>query len=121
MTVNCRADDKSDECVVVYRAYDNSTLNVTYGNTVSMTVTLETGNYTFAIFRRTSDDDIDKNPFTNRMIVVGEIVPPSPPSSGTGKFEIHVTMGINTTRMQSIVDLLCSACCMLQKCSGRFP
>ena len=86
VTVDCNADDESDSCVVVYRAYDNSTLNVIYGNTVSMTVTLETGNYTFAIFRNTSDNDIDKNPFISRTIVVGETEPSSPPSSGTGKF-----------------------------------
>ena len=88
MTVDCRADY---ECVVVYRAYGNSTLNLLYGNTVSKTVTLETGNYTFAIFRRTSESDIDERPFISRMIVIEDTEPsssspPSPPS-GTGKFE----------------------------------
>ena len=62
VTVDCYADNKSDSCVVVYRAYSNSTLNVAYGNTVSMSVTLKTGNYSFAIFRRTSDSDIDNRP-----------------------------------------------------------
>ena len=90
VTVDCNADNESDSCVVVYRAYGNSTLNVTYGNTVSMTVTLETGNYTFAIFRRTSDNDIDERPFICRMVVVRETEPSSssspPTPSGTGKF-----------------------------------
>ena len=105
--MDCYADDKSDSCVVVYRAYGNSTLNVIYGNTVSITLTLETGNYSFAIFRRTGDSDIDERPFISRMIVVGETEPSPPPlSCGTGKFEIHVAMDIYTRRMQCIVDLV---------------
>ena len=107
MTVDCYADDKSDSCVVVYRAYSNSTLNVAYENTVSITLTLETGNYSFAMFRRRSDSDIDERPFISRMIVVGETEPSPPPSScDAGKFEIHVPMGIYTRRMQCIVDLV---------------
>ena len=86
VTVNCHSDNESDSCVVVYRAYGNSTLNVTYGNTVSVTVTLETGNYTFAIFRNTSDSDIDERPFISRMMVVRESETSSSSSSGTGKF-----------------------------------
>ena len=75
MTVKCNPDDESDSCVVVYRAYDNSTLNVVE-KVDSLTVTLETGNYTFAIFRRTSDSDIDERPFISRMIVVDGTSPP---------------------------------------------
>ena len=92
VTVDCHADYESDSCVVVYRAYDNSILNVTYGNTVSLRVTLETGNYTFAIFRRTSDNDIDERPFISRMMFVRETETSSsspPTSSGTGKFQTH--------------------------------
>ena len=88
VTVDCHPDDKTVSCVVVYRAYGNSTLNVVE-KVNSLTVTLETGNYTFAIFRRTSDSDIDERPFISRMIVVEETEPSSsspPTSSGTGKF-----------------------------------
>ena len=68
---------------MVYRANGNSTLNVIYyGNTVSMTVTLETGNYTFSIFRNKNDSDIDERPFISRMIVVEETEPSSPPKPG---------------------------------------
>ena len=86
VTVNCHPDDETASCVVVYRAYGNSTLNVVE-KFDSLTVTLETGNYTFAIFRRTNDNDIDDKPFISQMVVVGETVSlSSPPSSGTGKF-----------------------------------
>ena len=68
---------------MVYRAYDNSTLNVLSGNNVSMTVTLATGNYTFSIFRKKNDSDIDKRSFISRMIVVEETEPSSsPPKPG---------------------------------------
>ena len=91
VTVKCNADDETDSCVVVYRAYDNSTLNVVE-KVVLLTVTLETRNYTFAIFRRTSDSDIDERPFISRMIVVVDTEPssppPPPPPSGTGKFDL---------------------------------
>ena len=75
VTVKCHPDDETVSCVVVYRAYDNSTLNVVE-KVNSLTVTLETGNYTFAIFRRTSDSDIDERPFISRMIVVDGTSPP---------------------------------------------
>ena len=75
VTVDCHPDGKTTSCVVVYRAYGNSTLNVV-DKVNSLTVALETGNYTFAIFRRTSDSDIDERPFISRMIVVDGIPPP---------------------------------------------
>ena len=75
VTVKCHPDDETASCVVVYRAYGNSTLNVV-DKVDSLTVALETGNYTFAIFRRTSDSDIDERPFISRMIVVDGTSPP---------------------------------------------
>ena len=75
VTVDCHPDDKTTSCVVVYRAYGNSTLNVVE-KVDSLTVRLENGNYTFAIFRRTSDSDIDKRPFISRMMVIDGTSPP---------------------------------------------
>ena len=83
MTVKCNADDDNDSCVVVYRAYGNSILNVLSGNNISMTVTLETGNYTFSIFRKKNDSDIDKRSFISRMIVVEDTEPSLSPKPGS--------------------------------------
>ena len=93
--VECHEDDndeKNTSYVLVYRAYGNQTLSVTtYNKTISFNITtLETGNYTFAIFRR-NDSDIDKEPLITQLIVVGQTGtdPPlssSSPTLSSGKY-----------------------------------
>ena len=91
--VKCWADDDDGEnenisCVVVYSAYGNSTLNVISNKTVSVNITLETGSYTFAIFRRINNSDIDEIPFITQFIAVEEpgtepsLSPPKTPATG---------------------------------------
>ena len=84
--VECHEDDsdeKNTSYVLVYRAYGNSTLSVTtYNKTISVNTTLESGNYTFAIFRR-NDSDIDEKPLITQLIVVDQTGTDPPLSSSS--------------------------------------
>ena len=70
MKIECVPEEESASCLVVYRAYGNSTLNVISNKTISVMVTLMNGNYTFAIFRKRNMNSIDREPFISRMVTV---------------------------------------------------
>lgn len=70
-------------CVVVYREYTNTTLNVKVFTDEENSITLEEtkpdSNYTFAVFGRRGEDEIDKVALTSTRMVVQETSKPSPP------------------------------------------
>ena len=83
VVITCAPEEKSASCLVVYRAYGNSRLNVISNKTISVMVNLTNGNYTFAIFRKMNEDSIYRDPFISRMVTVGSV---SPPKTGNGKY-----------------------------------
>ena len=74
LTVTCIPDDEaSASCVLVFRAHGNSSLNCS--ETFPITIVLDPQfNYTFAIFRKANDHDIDERPFIMKF-VPGEVQP----------------------------------------------
>ena len=86
MVITCASEEKSVSCLVVYRAYGNSTLNVISNKTISVMVNLTNGNYTFAIFRKKNDTSVDRNPFISRMVMVGGLSTTSPPTTDDGEY-----------------------------------
>ena len=89
MRVSCTPDEASVSCVLVFRAHGNSTLNCK--ETFPITIILDPQfNYTFAVFRRTNNHDIDERPFIS-LFVPGEedetssSSQPSPQPPVTGK------------------------------------
>ena len=75
---------KGQACLVVYRAYGNSTLN-TYNKEFPVTITFDQSvprNYTFAVFRKRNDKSIDRDPFISRMVTVGSVSTTSPGKDG---------------------------------------
>ena len=82
LKVNCTPDEQSASCVLVYRAYGNSTLN--HKEKFPVTINLDPNvNYTLALFRRLKNNT-DERPFVS-MFVQGKEDPSQPPSSSTGK------------------------------------
>ena len=108
--VKCWADDDDDgdgenkniSCVVVYSAYGNPTLNVISNKTVSVNITLETGNYTFAIFRRINNSDIDEIPFLTQFIALEDpgtepsLSPPITSATGNDNYQFLSKMPVYT-------------------------
>ena len=82
VTIKCTPEEGTS-CLVVYRAYGNSTLNI-YNEEFPGTITVDQSgvNYTFAIFRNTSID-IDERPFFSEMIMVESVSPPPSTSQPT--------------------------------------
>ena len=72
MTIDCFAECSS--YLVVYRAYGDPTLNLIHNTTFPVTISLEIGTYTFAVFGITESsagvNDIDETPLLRRMVRV---------------------------------------------------
>ena len=67
VTVNCTPDETSSSCVLVFRAHGNLTLNC--NETFPTTITLNSNfNYTFAIFRKPNNHNIDERPFISKFV-----------------------------------------------------
>ena len=87
VTIECHPEEGTS-CLVVYRAYGNSTLNI-YNQEFPAKITFdhsEPRNYTFAIFRKMNDKSVDRDPFISRMVMVGS-VSTTPPKTGDGKYD----------------------------------
>ena len=72
MTIDCFAECSS--YLVVYRAYDDPTLNLIHNKTFPVTISLEIGTYTFTVFGITENsagvNDIDDTHLIRRMVRV---------------------------------------------------
>ena len=72
MTIDCFAECSS--YLVVYRAYGDPTLNLIHNTTFPVTISLEIGTYSFAVFEITESstgvNDIDDTPLLRRMVTV---------------------------------------------------
>ena len=72
VTIDCFAECSS--YLVVYRAYGDPTLNLIHTTTFPVTISLEIGTYTFAVFEITQSsaevNDIDDTPLLRRRVTV---------------------------------------------------
>ena len=72
MAIDCFAECSS--YLVVYRAYSDPTLNLIHNTTFPVTVSLEIGTYTFAVFGITESsagvNNIDNTPLLRRRVTV---------------------------------------------------
>ena len=89
MTVNCKVANGYPEasCVLVYREYDNTTLTVreySQFSQLSMTLSVDKPeNYTFAIFGKNGDSEIEEHPaYIVKLSTVDQPLPSQPPSPG---------------------------------------
>ena len=107
VTITCTPEEGSS-CVVVYRAYGNSTLN-TYNKEFPVTITVDQSiprNYTFAIFRKMNDKSVYRNPFISQVVMVGSV---SPPKTGNGKYAFGSSIYIPcTTSISFLHQNMCS-------------
>ena len=80
VTIDCFAECSS--YLVVYRAYGDPTLNPIHNTTFPVTISLEIGTYTFAVFEITESSrgsDVDDTPLLRRRV---RIIPESSIPSG---------------------------------------
>ena len=89
MTVDCKVAAGYPEalCVLVYREYGNTTLTVreySQFSQFSMTLSVDKPeNYTFAIFGKNGDSEIEEHPaYIVKLSTVDQPLPSQPPSPG---------------------------------------
>ena len=90
VTIDCFAECSS--YLVVYRAYGDPTLNLIHNTTFPVTISLEIGTYTFAVFEITESsagvNDIDIIPLLRKIVT---IIPESSIPSGEVKTSAVMT------------------------------
>ena len=110
--------------ILLYRVYGDLTLNVLNVSTFPVTMSLEIGSYTFAVFRMTviaGIDDIEEKPFLRKTIqiipsvaVSSEHLTPSPTPTPT--LRVPPETGIFNRGDESSCGIECSTYCFLPLC-----
>ena len=78
MIIDCEREVSNTSYILLYRVYGDLTLNVLNVSTVPVTMSLEIGSYTFAVFRMTviaGIDDIEEKPFLRKKIQIVDDIP----------------------------------------------
>ena len=77
VTIECKPEGDGISCVLIYRMYGNQTLH-NYDNTFPVTITLDSGNYTFSLFRSKNNNGIDDTPFLTKFVEIDAVSSPTP-------------------------------------------
>ena len=70
VTIDCERIVSNTSYILLYRVYGDLTLNVLNVSTFPVTMSLEIGSYTFAVFRMTVIAGIEEKPFLRKKIQV---------------------------------------------------
>ena len=89
-------DDYPDSsCVVVYREHNSTVLTVIdYPHTTIFPVSVTVGKYptSLSVFGKDRENNMDKKPFTAKLIKATSVMPTTPMSSGKYPIKTHYQM-----------------------------
>ena len=78
VTIDCEREVANTSYILLYRVYGDLTLNLLKVSTFPVTMSLEIGSYTFAVFRMkviAGIDDIEEKPFLRKKIEIVDDIP----------------------------------------------
>ncbi|CAI8025809.1 hypothetical protein GBAR_LOCUS14882, partial [Geodia barretti] len=104
VTIDCFPDGDNTSCVSIYRAYDNPT--VKHIDTFPADVTLQPGEYTFALFKSIGNTSIDERPFITRVFTVENDEPTSSLPDGSPSVVVALVLVVLFIMVTGVILLM---------------